>query len=135
SLGIGLFSHSTLEPVAHLSLPIGAHIVLSILAYSLLTLASLQALLLAVQNCRLKHTHLKSGWNEFLPPLEVMEALLFEILWAGFALLTLSIITGLLFFDDLFAQHLAHKMFFSILAWFFYVILLWGHQVKGWRGS
>lgn len=133
-LAAALYTHSTLPPVTHVPLPIGLHIVLSILAYSLLSIAIFQALLLAIQNWRLKHKHL-GGWGQGLPPLEIMEALLFEMLWAGFLLLTLSILTGLLFFEDIFAQQLSHKTFFSIASWLFYGILLGGHQLKGWRGN
>jgi len=70
-----------------------------------------------------------------LPPLQTMEALLFEMLWAGTVLLGLSIITGLLFFEDLRSQHLIHKMFFSLIALLVYCTLLWGRHFHGWRGK
>ncbi len=110
------------------------HILLSILAYSLLIIATLQALLLAYQNYQLKHKH-PSGPIRLLPPLQTMEALFFEILWAGEILLTLAIITGFFFIDDLFAQHLVHKTALSLLAWCIYAALLWGHVRLGWRGN
>ncbi len=131
---VALFSSSTMSPVSNLPLSISLHIVTSILAYSVLTIASIQALFLAMQNWRLKHKHL-AGWGQAIPPLEVMEILLFELLWAGFLLLTVSITSGLLFFENIFDQQLSHKMFFSMAAWVFYGILLWGHQVRGWRGN
>ena len=116
------------------STTIGAHIFISILSYSLMTIAAFQALLLALQNWRLRHKHLGS-FLQTIPPLQTMEALLFEVLWTGFALLTLSLITGFLFFEDFFAQHLMHKTVFSLIAWVFFAILLWGRHVKGWRGN
>ncbi len=116
------------------SAPIGAHIFISILSYSLMTIAAFQALLLALQNWRLRHKHLGS-FLQTIPPLQTMESLLFEVLWAGFGLLTLSLLTGFLFFEDFFAQHLVHKTVFSLCAWLFYGILLWGRHVKGWRGN
>lgn len=116
------------------SAPIGAHIFISILSYSLITIAAFQALLLALQNWRLRHKHLGS-FSKIIPPLQTMESLLFEVLWTGFALLTLSLITGFLFFEDFFAQHLAHKTVFSLFAWVLFAILLWGRHVKGWRGN
>ncbi|MEH6466430.1 MAG: cytochrome c biogenesis protein CcsA [Porticoccus sp.] len=116
------------------SAPIGTHIFISILSYSLMTIAAFQALLLALQNWRLRHKHL-GNFLQTIPPLQTMEALLFEVLWAGFGLLTLSLLTGFLFVDDFFAQHLAHKTVFSLFAWLFYAILLWGRHVKGWRGN
>lgn len=112
---------------------LASHVLLSILAYSLLTIATLQAVLLAWQNHQLKHHH-PSGRVRLLPPLQTMEALLFEVLWAGHILLTLSIVSGMMFLDDLFAQHLAHKTVFSIAAWVIYSVLLWGRHQLGWRG-
>ena len=110
------------------------HILSSILAYSLLTIAAFQAMLLAYQNWQLRHKHLK-GWVRALPPLETMEALLFEVLWAGVLLLSLSLASGFAVFEDLFGQNLGHKTVFSIIAWGIYAVLLWGRHVKGWRGN
>jgi ABC-type uncharacterized transport system permease subunit len=112
---------------------LASHVVLSILAYSLLTIATLQALLLAYQNHQLKHKH-TTGTVRLLPPLQTMESLLFELLWAGEILLTLSILSGIWFLEDIFAQHLAHKTVFSIAAWLIYALLLWGRHQLGWRG-
>ncbi|MGD8176590.1 cytochrome C assembly family protein [Marinimicrobium sp. ARAG 43.8] len=112
---------------------LASHVLLSILAYSLLTIATLQALLLAWQNHQLKHRH-PTGRVRLLPPLQTMEALLFELLWAGHIALTLSILSGFVFLDDLFAQHLVHKTVFSLAAWVIYSVLLWGRHQLGWRG-
>ncbi len=127
-----LLGHSP-KPETALSFPLASHVVLSILAYSLLTIATLQALLLAYQHHQLKHKH-TSGAVRLLPPLQTMESLLFELLWAGFALLSLSILSGFYFLEDIFAQHLAHKTVFSIAAWVIYALLLWGRHQLGWRG-
>ena len=116
-----------------LTYQLASHVILSILAYSLLTIATLQALLLAYQNHQLKHKH-TIGSVRLLPPLQTMESLLFELLWAGEILLTLSILSGMWFLEDIFAQHLAHKTVFSIAAWCIYALLLWGRHRLGWRG-
>lgn len=109
------------------------HILLSVLAYSIFTLAALQAILLWRQQLALKHHHTR-GLVTSLPPLQIMERLLFEMLWVGFILLSISLITGWLFLDNLFAQHLAHKTVLSIAAWLIYATLLGGRQLLGWRG-
>lgn len=70
-----------------------------------------------------------------LPPLQTMEALLFELVWAGMLFLTLSIITGFIFIDDFFAQKLSHKTVFSLLSWGIYATLLTGRHFIGWRGN
>lgn len=113
---------------------VAVHIILSILAYSALTMALFQALTLAFQNYQLRHKR-TTGWVRLLPPLQTMEALLFELLWTGQALLTISIISGILYIEDLFAQHLAHKTVFSLIAWCVFAVLLWGHSKWGWRGN
>lgn len=117
----------------NLSYGLASHVVFSILAYSLLTIATLQAFILSYQNHQLKHKH-TAGSVRLLPPLQTMESLLFEMLWAGEILLTLSILSGMWFLDDMFAQHLAHKTVFSIAAWCIYALLLWGRHQLGWRG-
>jgi len=110
-----------------------AHILLSILAYGLLTIAMLQSLLLLFQDHQLKHKH-SSGLIQNFPPLQTMESLLFGFLWAGWILLSLSLLSGWLFLEDLFAQHLAHKTLLSCLAWVLFAVLLWGRHQRGWRG-
>ena len=64
-----------------------------------------------------------------------MERLLFESLWAGFLLLTAALISGFLFVDNLFAQHLVHKTLFSLIAWSVYALLLAGRHFLGWRSQ
>lgn len=121
-----------LRPIA-VSSPIQAHIVLSILAYGMLTLAAVQAGLLAIQESQLRRRRLGS-LTRALPPMTRMETLLFQMIGLGLALLTLSLLSGLLFLDDIFAQHLAHKTVLSCAAWLVFAGLLWGRRQQGWRG-
>ncbi len=109
------------------------HVLFSIVAYSLMTIALLQALLLNYQNQQIRSKH-PGGFVRLLPPLQTMESLLFELLWAGEILLTLAIASGALFVDNMLAQHLAQKTVFSVLAWVIYALLLWGRHAQGWRG-
>ncbi|MBU3056958.1 cytochrome C assembly family protein [Pseudomonas indica] len=110
-----------------------AHILLSILAYGMLTIAMFQSLLLLLQDHQLKHKH-PSGLIRNFPPLQTMESLLFGFLWAGWGLLSLSLLSGWLFLEDLFAQHLAHKTLLACVAWLVFGVLLWGRHQLGWRG-
>jgi len=119
---------------AQLGFGIGAHVILSIIAYSLLALATLQALLLQWQDSHLKKRQL-TGLIRHLPPLQTIEVLMFELLWVGVALLTLGILLGALYIDNIFAQHLVHKTILSIIAWAIFALLLWGRVQWGWRGS
>lgn len=109
------------------------HVLLSILAYSLLTIAAFQAMVLIAQDHQLKHKHM-TGMVRVLPPLQTMDKLLFEMVWAGFILLSLAIASGFIFLDDLFAQSLVHKTVLTILGWAIYAGLLFGRFQFGWRG-
>lgn len=120
-------------PARQLDAGIAAHVILSIVAYSFFTLAALQACLLAFQNYQLKHHHVVSVMKKF-PPLQDMERLLFELLWTAQILLSAAIVAGFVFISDFSTQGLAHKMFFSLLAWVVFAGLLWGRHQLGWRG-
>jgi ABC-type uncharacterized transport system permease subunit len=109
------------------------HVLTSMLAYSLLTLASAQAILLAVQDNHLR-THHPGGFIRALPPLQTMEMLLFEMIGLGFILLSIGLVTGFVYLEDMFAQHLVHKTVLSIVAWIAFAVLLWGRYRFGWRG-
>lgn len=109
------------------------HILLSILAYSLMVIAVLQALLLAVQDRQLRNRH-PGGLIRALPPLATMETLLIQLIATGFVLLSLALLTGFFFLEDIFAQHLVHKTVLSLIAWAVFATLLWGHWKFGWRG-
>jgi ABC-type uncharacterized transport system permease subunit len=110
-----------------------SHILASLVAYSILGLAVLQALLLAIQDSHLRNRE-PGGFIRALPPLQTMESLLFHMIATGFVLLTLALVTGMLFLEDIFAQHLVHKTTLSIIAWIVFAILLWGRWRYGWRG-
>ena len=124
-------SQHLLDEIGHWQLDL--HILLSILAYSLLVIAALQAVLLAVQDHQLRNRH-PGGLIRALPPLQTMESLLFQLIATGFILLSLALLTGLFFLEDIFAQHLVHKTVLSLIAWAVFAILLWGHWRFGWRG-
>ncbi|MDP6264478.1 MAG: cytochrome c biogenesis protein CcsA, partial [Pseudomonadales bacterium] len=91
------------------------------------------ALLLAFENRQLKR---KGSFSllKALPPLQTMESLLFELLWVGLIILTLSILTGFLYLEDMFAQHIVHHTLITLASWVVFVILLWGRHQLGWRG-
>ncbi|WNW13794.1 cytochrome c biogenesis protein CcsA [Pseudomonas sp. DTU_2021_1001937_2_SI_NGA_ILE_001] len=110
-----------------------SHVMLSILAYGMFTIAVFQALLLLLQDYQLKHKH-PSGLIRNFPPLQTMESLLFGFLWAGWTLLSLSLVSGWIFVENLFAQHLVHKTLLACLAWVVFSVLLWGRTRLGWRG-
>ena len=110
------------------------HVTSSVLAFGVLSIAGVYALFVALIDHFLR-THHVNKLVRALPALDTLERLLFRLIGAGVLLLTVSLTTGLLFVDDLFAQHLVHKTVLSMVAWVLFVLLLWGRHFRGWRGA
>ena len=110
------------------------HAWLALLAYATLAIAALLAVMLWVQERALRRREFHA-WLRALPPLTELEDLLFRTIAVGFALLTVTLLTGTLFVENFFAQHLAHKTVLSILSWLAFGALLVGRWRYGWRGG
>ncbi|MDD5248807.1 MAG: cytochrome c biogenesis protein CcsA [Rhodocyclaceae bacterium] len=112
-----------------------AHFLMAMLAYSLFTLAAMHAILMAIAESNLHRGRLTPVLSG-LPPLLTMEALLFRMIHIGFALLTLTLGSGILFSETLFGKPLSftHKTVFAILSWVIFAHLLAGRHFFGWRG-
>jgi len=108
------------------------HIAIAFSAYSLLFVAAIQALVMVGLEKRLHAgvTALRT------PPLLTLERYLFKLISLGFILLTLTVVSGLFFSEQVFGTpfELTHKSGFSVLAWFIYGTLLVGRWRFGWRG-
>ena len=119
----------------------GWHIAVAILAYSTLTIAAFHAVLMALQESRLHTRSARAGWLasaiDQLPALLTMEKLLFRLIWIGFILLTLTVLSGVVFSEQLFGKVLKwdHKSIFALLSWLLFAALLAGRQWRGWRGK
>jgi ABC-type uncharacterized transport system permease subunit len=109
------------------------HVIFALLGFSVLCVAAVLAILLALQEHALRARRF-DGIAAALPPLTLTESLMFQLIGAGFALLTVAILIGLLFVANPFAQHLLHKMVLSIAAWIVFGALLFGRWRYGWRG-
>ena len=116
------------------SLGLDLHIILSLSAYAVLLMATIHSVLLWFQDRELKKKQKRRIWVNLLPPFQVMESVLFDLIITGFGLLTAALLFGFFTIDNFFAQHLAHKTAFSIISWFLYGALLIGHYKFGWRG-
>ena len=110
------------------------HAWIGLFAYATLSLAALLASMLWFQERALRQRRIE-GWLRALPPLTQLEQLLFRTIAVGFALLTLVLVTGLLFVHDLLTQHLWHITVLSIASWMVFGWLLYGRWRYGWRGS
>ncbi len=119
------------------------HIAIAILAYSSLTIAAFHAVLMALQESRLHMRPAGSGQGwlastlDRLPALLTMEKLLFRMIGVGFILLTLTVLSGIVFSEELFGIPLRwdHKNIFTLLSWALFGILLAGRRWQGWRGK
>ena len=112
------------------------HFGIAMLAYSLFIVAAVHALLMLALEKWL-HRGVLPPFLKSLPPLLEMEALLFRILLAAFVLLTLTVVSGLFFSEQMFGKPLTftHKTLFGIVSWFIFGALLAGHYFRGWRGK
>ena len=87
------------------------HLLMAICAYSFLTIAALHALLMASIDRQL-HAALgtpgrtSSRWLSQMPPLLAMERMLFRLIASGFVLLTLTLVSGAFFSEELFGRAL-----------------------------
>ncbi len=133
-INLALASFMPGEFITHLenSPTLLVHIVLALFAYATLIIAALYAIQLAWVDYQLKHKKLK--FTADIPPLMGIERKMFHITQVGFVLLTLTLLTGFVFLDNLFARENIHKTVLSIIAWGVYLTLLWGHYREGWRG-
>jgi ABC-type uncharacterized transport system permease subunit len=111
------------------------HFAIAMLAYSLFTIATVHALVMLAEEKWL-HRGVMPPFLQSLPPLLEMERLLFRILLAGFVLLTITVLSGVLFSEQIFGKPftLSHKTVFGMVSWLIFGALLVGHFVRGWRG-
>jgi ABC-type uncharacterized transport system permease subunit len=117
------------------------HLLAGTLAYGVLTLAALDAMLMAAAERSLHGggagvRSVFGRWIDELPPLLALERLMFRLIGVGFVLLTLTVLTGVLFAEATFGRplRLDHKTVFAIAAWVLFGVLLTGRRLRGWRG-
>ena len=116
-----------------------AHVLIAMLAYAFFAIAAAHAVLMAVAERRLHRRGVNAGEAAApagLPPLLTMERLLFQMLGTGFVFLTLTVVSGIVFSEEIFgrALKLDHKTVFGLLAWLIFAVLLFGRRAYGWRG-
>ena len=111
----------------------GVHIFSALLAYSMLMIAAIQSVILAYQHKQL-HARQTNVFLQLLPPLQVMDSLLFRYIATGLVLLSVALLTGFIYLENLFGQQVGHKTILSIIAWLVFSGLLIGRWKYGWRG-
>jgi ABC-type uncharacterized transport system permease subunit len=142
SLLPNLFPGTLISPKAVSDPWFKGHFIVATISVGLLSLAAMHAMLMSVQD-RALHRQLAivpdsrlSHWLEDLPPLMTMESLLFNLLYVGFALLSLTVFSGLLFSQTLFGKPLVfdHKTIFALISWLLFAGLLLARWRVGLRG-
>ncbi len=137
-----LFPGTLISPKAVSDPWFKGHFIVATISVGLLSLAAMHAILMSMQD-RALHRKLAitpnsraANWLEDLPPLMMMEGLLFNLLYVGFALLTLTVFSGLLFSQTLFGKPLVfdHKTVFALVSWFLFGGLLVARWRVGLRG-
>ena len=126
------FTAPALE-ITHTTVPMTVHIFTSVIAFGVLSVAGVYAIFIALIDHMLR-SHSPNKLVQTLPALDTLEGFLFSLIKVGLVVLTVSLVTGLIYVDDLFGQHLAHKTILSIFAWLVFAVLLWGRWKRGWRG-
>jgi len=119
------------------------HVAVALLAYGTLTIAAFHALMMTLQD---KHLHklrakpLSPRLNQIvdnLPPLMKMEKILFRLISLGFVLLTMTVLSGVIFSEQVLgvAFKWDHKTILSLFSWLLFAVLLAGRHWRGWRGK
>jgi len=111
-----------------------AHILIALFAYGLLAAGAIVAIYALVQDRRLRAGKLSAA-NHLFAPLETTEKMLFGVAATGCTGLLLAVVSGFMFVENLFAQHLVHKTAFSLLALVLFSVLVAGRVFAGWRGK
>lgn len=127
----------SLNPVVAAGRPaLVAHLLVAVVSYALFSVVAIHAFLMTLAEQALHH-HRFFRWLEHLPPLMTMERQLFRMIWMGFAALTLTNLTGIVFSEALFGVpwRWDHKTVFSLSAWLVFAVLLFGRWRYGWRGQ
>lgn len=109
------------------------HVTLSVLGDAVFGLAFSASLLYLVQEGRLKRGR---GVLRHLPSLETLDRLNYACLVWGLILLTLGIVTGIVWAHSAWGRFWSSdpKLVFSLITWGIYVVLLQGRMTAGWRG-
>lgn len=124
-------------PLPETSSPmLGLHWALGLAAYGLFAAAVAHGWMMTRAEHRMRQA---AGGGDAGVPLLTLERLMFRFIWAGFILLTLTLLAGLFFGEQLYGPaHIGwrwtHKNVFTVLSWIVFAVLLVGRWRFGWRG-
>jgi cytochrome c-type biogenesis protein CcsB len=111
------------------------HIPLMILSVACLAISFITAIMYLLQEKQLKSKR-SSFLLERLPSLEAAEEISYKSLWIGFFLLTLGMVTGMIWSKYLRGRYWSwdYKEIWAMVTWALYAVLLHGRMLSAWRG-
>ncbi len=139
---IAAFYSLTAAPLHHAARPeilqtqwLPVHVTIIILAYVALAFAFAASLIYLIQEALLKRKQLTGLWQR-LPSLQVADDLIYRATSFGVAMLTLGILTGLMWTTQQPNYRVSDdpKVVFSILTWIPFTLYLAARWGLGWRG-
>lgn len=113
-----------------------SHILLAMLAYSAFAVAAAHAMVMMALETALHRGGRASPWWDDMPALISLDHTLVRITWAGFVLLTFTLLSGV--WVNIWLGHpplrIDHKTFFTLVTWGMVAIFFLGRKTRGWRG-
>ena len=112
------------------------HVLLAFLGDAMFAIACSASVLYLIQERRLK-AHRGRGVLRHLPSLERLDQVSHTCLKWGLILLTLGIVTGIVWAHEAWGQGFwlsDAKVLMTLLVWALYMVLLQGRMTAGWRG-
>ena len=122
------------EPPAHVrSAILPLHVTTVLLAVAFFTVASALAATYLLQEKQLKQKKI-GGLLQRLPPLDVLDRISHRFLLAGFPLLTIGIVTGLVWVGKVGSGGNGVRQVLTYAAWLMFAGVLFMRSAGGWRG-
>ena len=111
------------------------HIPLMILSVAALSISFMMAVMYLLQERQLKSRQ-PAFFSYRLPSLELCEDVGYKSLWFGFFLLTVGIVTGMIWSKYLRNVYWSwdYKEIWALITWGLYAVLIHGRMLAAWRG-
>jgi cytochrome c-type biogenesis protein CcsB len=112
------------------------HVLFAFLGDALLGVAACFAVMYLIQERQLKRKRIGALYYR-LPPLDVLDRLIYRCISIGFPFLTLGILTGSIWLKTTQGGYIDWqdgRQTATLLTWFLYAALLHGRLIAGWRG-
>ena len=138
SLLFAMFLPNEIRPLAPIlkSKWLKIHVTVGFFAYASFAMAAALGAMYLILEKQIKSKRPHAFYYR-LPSLDILDALSYRLISAGFPLLTISIIIGAFWAQDVWGSYWRWepKETWSLVSWILYATLLHGRQAIGWRGK